>query len=211
MIHSAIAPEKILTKVKLAGSVAVRFSAARQRSELLANAIMANEVRMKTRAFTSQRPENRSRRSEIYDALFAFKREGDFSYSVTGRPGGIMFGRRVKRSKRPKKHSSSKQKRTKINADRSRHVSAGEFLRATEAVERKTAELALSLSMMQATLDSTTDAIVVTDLKGDVRNFNEKYCEMMGVTRAQLKEADVNKLRLKFSERFKDRRPSYRR
>ena len=38
-------------KVKLAGSIAVRFSAARQRSELLANAIIANEVRMKTRAF----------------------------------------------------------------------------------------------------------------------------------------------------------------
>jgi PAS domain S-box-containing protein len=115
-----------------------------------------------------------------------------------------MIGRRVKRSKRPKKHSPSKPQRRKINADRSRHVSAGELLRATEALERKTAELALSLSMMQATLDSTTDAIVVTDLNGNVRNFNEKYCEMMGVTREQLKKADVNKLRLKFSERFKD-------
>ena len=115
-----------------------------------------------------------------------------------------MIGRRVKRSKRQKKHSSSKPKRRKINADRSRHVSAGELLRTTEALERKTAELALSLSMMQATLDSTTDAIVVTDLNGNVRNFNEKYCEMMGVTREQLKKADVNKLRLKFSQRFKD-------
>ena len=67
-----------------------------------------------------------------------------------------------------------------------------------------TEELALALSMMQATLDSTTDAIVVTDLNGNVRNFNEKYCEMMGVTREQLKKADVGKLRLKFSQRFKD-------
>ena len=115
-----------------------------------------------------------------------------------------MIGRRVKRSKRPKKGSSSRKQRRKINADRSRHVSAGELVRATEALERKTAELALSLSMMQATLDSTTDAIVVTDLSGNVRNFNEKYCEMMGVTRAQLKKADVNKLRLQFSQRFKD-------
>ncbi len=38
-------------KVKLAGSIAVCLSAARQRSELLANAIIANEVRMKTRVF----------------------------------------------------------------------------------------------------------------------------------------------------------------
>jgi len=38
--------------------------------------------------------------------------------------------------------------------------------------------------MMQATLDSTTDAIVVTDLNGNVRNFNEKYAEMMGITRS---------------------------
>jgi PAS domain-containing protein len=110
----------------------------------------------------------------------------------------------VKRSKRPKKHSASKAKRRKINAERSRHVSAAELIRATEALERKTEELALSLSMMQATLDSTTDAIVVTDLNGHVRNFNEKYCEMMGVTRAQLNQADVNKLRLKFAQRFKD-------
>src|SRR5207248_5798318 len=82
--------------------------------------------------------------------------------------------------------------------------SASELIRAKEALERKTAELALSLSMMQATLDSTTDAIVVTDINGRVRDFNEKYAEMMGVTRAELDKADVNKLRLKFSQRFKD-------
>lgn len=82
-----------------------------------------------------------------------------------------------------------------------REVSAQALL---HALENKTKELALSLSMMQATLDSTTDAIVVTDLNGHVRNFNEKYCEMMGVTREQLHKADVNKLRLKFSQRFKD-------
>ena len=58
--------------------------------------------------------------------------------------------------------------------------------------------------MMQATLDSTTDAIVVTDLTGNVRDFNEKYAEMMGVTRKQLNAADVRKLRKKFSQRFKD-------
>ena len=85
-----------------------------------------------------------------------------------------------------------------------RDRSEQEFIQAKEALERKTEELALSLSMMQATLDSTTDAIVVTDLSGNVRDFNEKYAQMMGVTREQLNKADVKKLRKKFSQRFKD-------
>ena len=110
----------------------------------------------------------------------------------------------MRRPKGTRKRSLSKNKRRKNQAGRSRKVSAQELLRAKEALERKTEELALSLSMMQATLDSTTDAIVVTDLNGNVRNFNEKYCEMMGVTREQLKKVDVNKLRLKFGQRFKD-------
>ena len=79
-----------------------------------------------------------------------------------------------------------------------RDRSEQEFIQAKEALERKTEELALSLSMMQATLDSTTDAIVVTDLSGNVRDFNEKYAQMMGVTREQLNKADVKKLRKKF-------------
>jgi PAS domain S-box-containing protein len=85
-----------------------------------------------------------------------------------------------------------------------RQSSEQELLHAKEALERKTEELALSLSMMQATLDSTTDAIVATDLIGNVRDFNEKYAEMMGVTREQLDTADVGELRKKFSQRFKD-------
>jgi PAS domain S-box-containing protein len=85
-----------------------------------------------------------------------------------------------------------------------RTSSEQELLQARDALERKTEELALSLSMMQATLDSTTDAIVVTDLSGTVRDFNAKYAEMMGVSRAVLKSSDVNRLREKFSRQFKD-------
>src|SRR2546423_15362675 len=48
--HSATAPEITRTNVKLAASILVCFSAARQRSELLAKAIIANSVRRKTRA-----------------------------------------------------------------------------------------------------------------------------------------------------------------
>ena len=98
---------------------------------------------------------------------------------------------------------SAARKKSK-KAVRPRGRSEREFIRAKAALERKTEELALSLSMMQATLDSTTDAIVVTDLNGNVRDFNEKYAEMMGVTREQLNAADVKELRKKFSQRFKD-------
>jgi PAS domain S-box-containing protein len=79
-----------------------------------------------------------------------------------------------------------------------------ELIQAKEALERKTEELALSLSMMQATLDSTTDAIVVTDLSGNVRDFNEKYAEMMGFSREVINSSDVRELRKTFSRQFKD-------
>ncbi len=111
----------------------------------------------------------------------------------------------MKPSKATKRRSSAKKKdRQSIDAGSNNHVSDSELLQAKEALERKTAELALSLSMMQATLDSTTDAIVVTDMSGNVRNFNEKYAQIMGVTREELKRADAHRLRIKFSQRFKD-------
>ena len=48
--QSARAPEKIRTKVKVAGSILLFFNAARHKSELLAKAIIASSVRMKIRA-----------------------------------------------------------------------------------------------------------------------------------------------------------------
>jgi len=110
----------------------------------------------------------------------------------------------VKRSKGTKKRRRVAVGKKAKDAARSRRRPEQEFIQAKEALERKTEELALSLSMMQATLDSTTDAIVVTDLSGKVRDFNEKYAEMMGVTREELNTADVGKLRKRFSQRFKD-------
>ena len=50
MSQRAAAPEKMRIKVKLAASMPVCFSASRQRSELLANAIIASSVRIKMRA-----------------------------------------------------------------------------------------------------------------------------------------------------------------
>jgi two-component system, chemotaxis family, CheB/CheR fusion protein len=79
-----------------------------------------------------------------------------------------------------------------------------ELLQAKEALERKTEELAYSLSMMRATLESTTDAIVVTDLSGKVTGFNEKYAEMLGLSREIINSSDAQELREMFSRQFKD-------
>jgi len=49
MSQSATAPKKIRTKVNVAASMWVCFSAKRQSSELLANAIIASDVRRKIR------------------------------------------------------------------------------------------------------------------------------------------------------------------
>ena len=58
-----------------------------------------------------------------------------------------------------------------------------ELLGAKEALELKTEELAHSLAMMRATLESTTDGILVTDGAGNVTNFNGRFVEMWRVPR----------------------------
>jgi PAS domain S-box-containing protein len=49
---------------------------------------------------------------------------------------------------------------------------------AKEELERKTEELAHSLAMMRATLESTTDGILVTDYDALVTGFNQQFVEM---------------------------------
>ena len=53
-----------------------------------------------------------------------------------------------------------------------------ELLEAKKALERRTQELAHSLAMMSATLESTTDGILVTNEHGEVTGFNQKFVEM---------------------------------
>ncbi|RJF99269.1 ATP-binding protein [Noviherbaspirillum saxi] len=50
-----------------------------------------------------------------------------------------------------------------------------ELLQAKAALEKKTSELAHSLAMVRATLEATTDGILVTDNAGTVIDFNEKF------------------------------------
>ncbi len=79
-----------------------------------------------------------------------------------------------------------------------------ELILAKEALERKTEELTNSLVMMRATLESTTDAIVVTDGTAKVTGFNGRYMEMLGVSRETIDSASVQQLREMFSKQFKD-------
>ena len=53
-----------------------------------------------------------------------------------------------------------------------------ELVRAKEALEARTEELARSLSMMQATLESTTDGILASDDQGRITCFNENFVRM---------------------------------
>ena len=53
--------------------------------------------------------------------------------------------------------------------------------RAKEALERKEAELARTVAMQRATLEATTDAILVTDDKGVLTDFNQNFISMWGL------------------------------
>lgn len=50
-------------------------------------------------------------------------------------------------------------------------------------VKERTGELVNSLSLIRATLESTTDGILVTDERGRVTSFNEKFIEMWRIPR----------------------------
>src|SRR5271165_5689547 len=62
-----------------------------------------------------------------------------------------------------------------------------EIRRANAILEERTRELAEALAIMRATLDSTTDAILVTGKESNVTAFNEKYLEMWRIPREILK------------------------
>lgn len=57
---------------------------------------------------------------------------------------------------------------------------------------------------MRATLESTTDAIVLTNGVAKVTGFNEKYAELMGLSREAINRMGVGELRKMFSRRFKE-------
>ena len=77
-------------------------------------------------------------------------------------------------------------------------------LRAPDAVTRR--ELLQSLAILRATLESTTDAILVTDEKDRVIDFNEKYIGMWKIPREVLETATLREVSELMSQHFADPR-----
>ncbi len=69
-----------------------------------------------------------------------------------------------------------------------------ELLNTKQALELRTEALAHSLSMMRATLESTTDAILVTDAQGAVTGFNEKLVELWQMPREVIDSREHRRL-----------------
>ena len=71
-------------------------------------------------------------------------------------------------------------------------------------VIERTAEVVTSLSLVRATLESTTDGILVTDRSGNVTSFNEKFVEMWQIPRETMNSANNQTLRESVSAQLKD-------
>jgi PAS domain S-box-containing protein len=69
-----------------------------------------------------------------------------------------------------------------------------QIFQAKEELERKTQELAHSLSMMRATLESTTDGILVVDDRGKATGFNQKFVEMWRMPREIMESGEDQKM-----------------
>ena len=80
-----------------------------------------------------------------------------------------------------------------------------ELVRAKDALELRTGELARSLAMMRATLESTTDGILVTDGGGRVTDFNQKYQEMWRLPQELMNSEDHQQLLDVCGRQFADR------
>ena len=79
-----------------------------------------------------------------------------------------------------------------------------EMLQAKASLEARTAELARSLAMLRATLESATDGIIVTDGAGIVTGFNEKYREMWQIPPDVMASGEHRRLLDVACQRFRD-------
>jgi PAS domain S-box-containing protein len=79
-----------------------------------------------------------------------------------------------------------------------------ELIQAKKALELQTTELAHSLAIMRATLESTTDGILVTDVTGRVTSFNEKYVQMLQMPCEVMDSGEARQLREVAARQFKD-------
>ena len=86
-----------------------------------------------------------------------------------------------------------------------------ELIRIKDALQNKSAELTRSLSMMSATLESSTDAILVTDENGRVIMWNRKFIDMWRVpsdvidSREHRKLLEITEKQFPNPKEFRDR------
>jgi PAS domain S-box-containing protein len=86
-----------------------------------------------------------------------------------------------------------------------------DLIEAKEALERKTEELAHLLAMLRATLESTTDGILVTNASGEVTGFNQNFVDLWRLpqevmdTRQHGQLLDFTSRQLKEPEKFRAR------
>lgn len=73
--------------------------------------------------------------------------------------------------------------------------------RAEQALELRTNELARSLALVRATLESSVSGILVTD-QGTITDFNEKYIQMWPVPRALVETRDHRRVLKLIAEQF---------
>jgi len=86
---------------------------------------------------------------------------------------------------------------------RARQRAERELIDAKEALERKTEELVHSLAMMRATLESTSNGILVTDANRAVTGFNQNYIDMWRVPREIVERQNQAQLLEITSQQFK--------
>ena len=79
-----------------------------------------------------------------------------------------------------------------------------EIRRTNEVLKQRTRELAQALVIMRATLESTTDAILVTDEENKVIDLNDKYLDLWKIPREVLEDGTVGDVREFASWNFAD-------
>ena len=73
-----------------------------------------------------------------------------------------------------------------------------------DALEQRTQQLARSVAMMQATLESTFDGIIVTDGSRRVTGFNEKFTQMWRIPRELMDTAEHPRILTMSAQQFAD-------
>jgi PAS domain S-box-containing protein len=79
-----------------------------------------------------------------------------------------------------------------------------EVRRANEALQERTKELSRTLMVLRATLESTTDAILVTDEQRKVTEFNQQYIDMWKIPRQVLEIGMLPEVKDTISQHFAD-------